>query len=95
MQIYEILVAIGALVAWRLALPRRSFDGQLFLVSAAIYAGGRLFVDAFRANPWLTGSGMHIIQVVSLIVVLVCIFLLARKTIPPSESELETGESTG
>jgi len=94
-QIYEILVAIGALVAWRLLLPRRSFDGQLFFVSTAIYAGGRLFVDAFRANPWLTGNGVHIIQIASLIIALVCIILLARKSKSAPLQETKAAESTG
>lgn len=94
-QVYEILVAIGALVAWRFVLPRRSFDGQLFLVSAAVYAGGRLFVDAFRANPWLTGSGLHVIQMVCLTIVLICIILLARNSMPASEHELESDALTG
>lgn len=79
-QIYEIIVAAAALVTWRIALPSRSFQGQLFLLTLAVYSGGRLFVDAFRANAWLTDSGIHVVQVISLVVVLACLFLIARNT---------------
>lgn len=77
-QIYEILVGIVALVAWRQVLPYRSFPGQLFLLSAALYSGGRLFVDAYRENAWLTGDGFHVLQIISLVVMLAALYLLGR-----------------
>ena len=77
-QLYEIVVALLALLVWRLAFDRRSFDGQLFLMSVAVYSAGRLIFDTYRANAWLTSSGFHILQIASLMVLLVCIFLLGR-----------------
>jgi phosphatidylglycerol:prolipoprotein diacylglycerol transferase len=94
-QIYEIIVAIIALVVWRAALPHRRFDGQLFLLTTAVYAGGRLVVDAYRANAWLTSNGFHIIQLVSLAIVLICLFLLARKTTSVTDTDLVEGDSIG
>ncbi|GMQ78046.1 MAG: prolipoprotein diacylglyceryl transferase [Anaerolineae bacterium] len=77
-QIYEIIIGIAALASWFAFLKRRSFDGQLFLISLAIYSGGRLFVDAYRANAWLTPSGFHILQLISISILLISVFLLGR-----------------
>ncbi len=77
-QVYEILVGVVALLTWGWSLRRRTFDGQLFLLTLAVYSGGRLFVDAFRANAWLTAGGFHIMQIISLAVLMVCVFLLGR-----------------
>jgi phosphatidylglycerol:prolipoprotein diacylglycerol transferase len=77
-QIYEIVIGITALAFWFAFLKRRSFKGQLFLISLAIYSGGRLFVDAYRANAWLTPSGFHILQLISIGLLLISVFLLGR-----------------
>jgi phosphatidylglycerol:prolipoprotein diacylglycerol transferase len=77
-QIYEIIIGVTALASWFALLKRRSFDGQLFLISLAIYSGGRLFVDAYRANAWLTPSGFHILQLISIGILLISVFLLGR-----------------
>jgi hypothetical protein len=37
-------------------------------------------VDAFRENAWLTAGGYHVVQFLSLAVVLAALVLLARKT---------------
>ena len=78
-QLYEFIVGIVALGAWWRTASRRRYDGQLFLLTAAIYTGGRLFFDAFRANTPLTGNGFHIVQIASLVVLLVCLFLMGRR----------------
>jgi prolipoprotein diacylglyceryltransferase len=78
-QIYELAVGAVALLVWWRTAGRRRYDGQLFLLTVAIYAGGRLFFDAFRANTPLTSGGLHIIQIASLAILLVCIFLMGRQ----------------
>ncbi|MFN2222403.1 MAG: prolipoprotein diacylglyceryl transferase family protein, partial [Candidatus Promineifilaceae bacterium] len=78
-QLYEVAVGLVALLLWWRTAGRRHYDGQLFLVTVAVYAGGRLFFDAFRANTPLTAGGFHIIQIISLLVTLACIFLLGRR----------------
>ena len=88
-QIYEIIFGIAALVSWMTFLNKRSFDGQLFLISLAIYSGGRLFVDAFRANAWLTSGGFHILQLISLALLLISVFLLGRGYIEKSTAANE------
>jgi phosphatidylglycerol---prolipoprotein diacylglyceryl transferase len=75
-QIYELLIAGLALAAWWRFRPRRTVNGKLSLVTAAVYSGGRLFFDAFRANAWLTTSGYRGSQIVSLAILLASVFLL-------------------
>ena len=90
-QIYEILVGAAALAAWwgvsdpagpELAPVRRRIRaykaGRPFLVSVAVYAAGRLFVDAYKETTPLTTGGVHLVQVAALIVVLLALFQLAR-----------------
>ncbi len=77
-QLYEVASGIVALVVWWRFVDRRRYEGQLFLLTLAVYAAGRLLFDAFRANTPLTADGFHIIQIASLIILLVCVFLLGR-----------------
>jgi phosphatidylglycerol:prolipoprotein diacylglycerol transferase len=77
-QLYEILLSLATLLLWRRLANQRLFAGQLFLLTVALYCGGRLFLDAFRANAWLTSSGFHLLQIIALAVMLVNLFLLAR-----------------
>lgn len=85
-QLYEVLVGVAALVAWwavsdltGLGRPVRSYRaGRPFLMAAAVYAAGRLFVDAFKETTPLVGGGFHLVQVAALIVVLLALVLLAR-----------------
>ncbi len=77
-QFYEIIVAATSLVVWWTSYRHHRYDGRLFLMATAVYAGGRLFIDAFRANTPLTPSGYHTIQIISLIILLICVFLLGR-----------------
>ncbi len=75
-QIYEILVGGMALLLWWKLASKRAFEGQLFLASTAVYGAGRLFVEAFRANALLTSAGYHIVQMISLLLLLTSLFLL-------------------
>jgi prolipoprotein diacylglyceryltransferase len=77
-QLYEIAVAAAALLAWWYFQKRRLFQGQLFLITTAVYCFGRLFVDAFRANTWIIDGGWHGIQILCLLAVLSALFLLMR-----------------
>ncbi|HID53504.1 MAG TPA: hypothetical protein EYP41_15915 [Anaerolineae bacterium] len=75
-QIYEIIVGGAALLVWWKMVGRRQYPGQLFLITSVVYAAGRLFTDYFRDNPWVTAGGYHIVQIISLGIVLAGIFLL-------------------
>lgn len=75
-QLYELLGGLLALGTWEFSRRARPFPGQLFLITAAVYGTTRLFADAFRANAWLH-DGYHVVQIVSLGIVLLCLLLLA------------------
>lgn len=77
-QLYEIGVGLLALLTWWVMRPRRTFEGQLFLMTTAVYCFARLFLDAFRANAWVSSGGWHVIQVLCLLISVGCLFLLAR-----------------
>ncbi len=91
-QLYEVLAGAAALVAWWAATSSRfrGIDGRPFLVTAAVYAAGRLFVDAFKETTPLTTSGIHVVQVVALGVMLMALVLLAR--LRPHNKVAQTGE---
>ncbi|MCB9421838.1 MAG: prolipoprotein diacylglyceryl transferase [Ardenticatenaceae bacterium] len=84
-QIYEILVGATALFVWWRLRDQRLFKGQLFLMSVSIYSGGRLLVDAFRDNAWVTSGGYHIVQIICLIMMIGGLYLAANL----SEKEIE------
>jgi phosphatidylglycerol:prolipoprotein diacylglycerol transferase len=77
-QIYEILVGLTALFLWWRVSQRPSFTGESFLITITLYSAGRLFVDAFRDNTPLTAGGYHIIQIISLTILLTSLFLITR-----------------
>jgi prolipoprotein diacylglyceryltransferase len=79
-QFYEMLVAVIALVGWWLYRPRRSFEGELFLITTTIYCFGRLIVDPFRADTWITSGGWHGVQILCLTAALVALALLMRRS---------------
>jgi prolipoprotein diacylglyceryltransferase len=80
-QVYEMIVALLALAAWvgavQVSERWKAFRGRHFLVATAVYCAGRLFVDAFRADPWVTAGGFHVLQVICLTGVIVSLLFLA------------------
>ena len=75
-QIYELIVGGTALLVWWSVAKKRLYPGQLFLVTTAVYSVGRLFVDAFRDNAWITSNGLHIIQIICFVIAILCLFFL-------------------
>jgi phosphatidylglycerol:prolipoprotein diacylglycerol transferase len=76
-QIYELLVALFAVLAWWWAKRKQQAGGQMFLMGMSVYLAGRLLVDAYRANSPLTTNGFHIVQIISLVILLICLYLLS------------------
>ncbi|HMT20730.1 MAG TPA: prolipoprotein diacylglyceryl transferase [Promineifilum sp.] len=81
-QLYEVLAGMAALAAWwAITSPRFGrMGGRPFLVATAVYAAGRLFVDAFKETTPLVSGGFHLVQVASLAVLVVALFMLARRS---------------
>ncbi|MCP5099168.1 MAG: hypothetical protein GY943_26740, partial [Chloroflexi bacterium] len=81
-QIYELIIGFLAIFTWWRLVRTVRRSGELALMVTAVYATGRLFFDAYRENTWLTSSGYHIIQIISLVVLLIGLFLLSRLSEP-------------
>jgi phosphatidylglycerol:prolipoprotein diacylglycerol transferase len=79
-QLYEVAAGAAALGVWWAATSssRKGPAGRAFLLAVAVYAAGRLFVDAFKETTPLTSGGFHILQIVALITMLLVLILLAR-----------------
>ncbi len=77
-QLYEIVLGLGALSVWWLVVKRQGATGRPFLLAMALYSAGRLFLDTYRDNAWLTADGYHILQMIALVVMVGCLLLLMR-----------------
>ncbi len=76
-QLYEALAGVAVAVwLWR-RLDRRPFDGWLAVVGAALMAGGRLVVEAFRATSALVAGEYRLRQLQMWLIVLGALALLA------------------
>ncbi|MEE8390437.1 MAG: prolipoprotein diacylglyceryl transferase family protein [Anaerolineae bacterium] len=92
-QLYEaavLLIVLGVL--WRRRerrpfdkLRAGSFDGYSFALFAILYAGSRLFLEAFRAETSLMANGIRTVQVVALGGMLSTVGYLYRRRFPATE----------
>ncbi len=62
------------------------FDGHSFALLVALYAGLRLFLEAFRAETLLTVGGIRAVQIVALGVVLCVVGYFYRRRFPAAEN---------
>lgn len=78
-QVYEMvaLLVILAILWWR--RDRHFFSGGLFVLFVALYAGARLFLEAFRADASLLAGGVRTTQLLALGVLLVSVWYLYRR----------------
>ncbi|UCC61978.1 MAG: prolipoprotein diacylglyceryl transferase [Anaerolineae bacterium] len=78
-QLYGTAVLLGILgiLWWRRA--HTSFDGGSFVLFVALYAGSRLFLEAFRADAPLLPNGVRMVQVVALVAMLGAVGYLYRQ----------------
>ena len=77
-QLYEIILGLAALGVWWQVVKRGAPAGRPFLLTMALYSAGRLFLDAYRDNAWLTADGYHMLQIMALAVLVGCLVLLMR-----------------
>jgi phosphatidylglycerol---prolipoprotein diacylglyceryl transferase len=77
-QIYETLLAIGVLIAWRFASRTDAVPGSHFLLVTGLSAASRLFTEAFHADSAVALGGFRLAQVIALMV-LAASFLLRHR----------------
>ena len=84
-QVYEMLAGIVALASWvyLLRLRGRGPAGPVqtratILLPTAIYAFGRLFVEAFKANSATIGDGWRLVQIICFVVLVVTLFMFVQ-----------------
>jgi prolipoprotein diacylglyceryl transferase len=90
-QLYEmaaLLVMLGLLI-WQNA--RRPYSGHTFALFVALYAGSRLFLEAFRADAPLMSGGVRTMQVIALGVLLGAVWYMYRRRFSVVASLSETG----
>ncbi len=78
-QLYEIAAALLALAAWRYARDRARFAGFGALLTAALLAGARVLLEAFRGDSWIVAAGWRGAQLVALAALGIFFFLLDRR----------------
>jgi phosphatidylglycerol:prolipoprotein diacylglycerol transferase len=100
-QMYEMLalLAILAILLWQSfgelpGPPSRTgrtwpFDGYTFTLFVALYAGSRLFLEAFRADAPLVSGGLRSVQLVALGVLLVAVWYLYRRHFSTTDAAQE------
>jgi phosphatidylglycerol:prolipoprotein diacylglycerol transferase len=89
-QIYEMLalLVILAVLLWQGErssvgkLRTKPFNGYTFVLFVALYAGSRLFLEAFRADAALISGGLRAVQLVALGVLLIAVYYLYRRRFP-------------
>jgi len=78
-QAYEFLIdAVFLVLMLRLGVTGR--PGTRFFLGTALLAGGRLFVEGFRAEAFVIGGGWRVVQF-GLLVVLVWALVMLRKRV--------------
>lgn len=78
-QVYELLAALMTLGLLLWTSARRPYDGFIFLLFMLIYGAARLFLDAFRADPWLLWGGFRAVQIIGLGALVVSLRLMSQR----------------
>jgi phosphatidylglycerol:prolipoprotein diacylglycerol transferase len=89
-QLYEMaaLLLILGILLWQ--RDRRRFAGHAFVLFVALYAGSRLFLEAFRAQTPLFAGGMRAIQVGAHVTMMGAVWLLYLYRFSPANSPDDT-----
>ena len=96
-QLYEVLVGLAALGSWLYLVRRRAAapagtncTRNSILIPTAVYAAGRLYVEAFRANSLVVGDGWRLVQLLCLVALVVALWLYAAAAPAGSENGAKT-----
>jgi len=91
-QIYETLLAIAVLLAWRFVRRASAQPGASFLLVVGLSAASRLFTEGFHADSAVTLGGLRLVQVIALVVMASTLYLGRRwsSTAARSSTHAET-----
>ncbi len=92
-QIYELLLSIVVLIAWRLNSRSASAPGSHFLLVVGLSAAARLFTEAFHADSLVTLGGLRLVQVISLLAMASTLYLSRRWSSPAAGSSADAGRA--
>jgi len=77
-QIYETLTAVVIFIVVRWRPVGLAGDGASFLLMVALSAGARIFLEAFRGDSVIWIGGLRSAQVVGLVVLAACLWLMRQ-----------------
>ena len=77
-QIYETLLAVGVLFAWRFMPSASAGAGSRFWQVIGLSAAARLFTEAFHADSVITPGGLRLAQVVALLLLAAALYMGRR-----------------
>lgn len=80
-QIYELLAALATLGLLWWAHKRSPYAGFRFMLFLLAFGAMRLFLDAFRADPWLLPGGFRGVQVFGLGAVVASLWLMSQRAV--------------
>jgi phosphatidylglycerol:prolipoprotein diacylglycerol transferase len=80
-QLYELLAALATLGLLWWARHRTPYAGFLFMLFLVAFGAARVFVEAFRADPWVLAGGWRGVQVFGLAVVVVSLWLMSHRAV--------------
>jgi prolipoprotein diacylglyceryltransferase len=91
-QFYETIIALMIFLVIRGRVPKPEGSGLNFLLMAALTAGARLFLEAFRGDSVFWPGGFREVQVIALVVMVICFYWM-RRWMRSDPTQLKTGVS--
>jgi prolipoprotein diacylglyceryltransferase len=85
-QIYELIAALTTLGILLWAHPRRPYDGFTMLLFLALYSVSRLFLEAFRGDPWVIDAGYRGVQIIALGALVLSLWLMGQQSVRTSDA---------
>jgi phosphatidylglycerol:prolipoprotein diacylglycerol transferase len=86
-QLLEMAILLAGTALTRYNLEQHTEPGNTFLQLVALYAGQRLFVEAFRAQTLLLPNGVRVVQLIALAMLLGVVSLLYYRRFRPTPDD--------
>lgn len=96
-QIYEMLAALAIMVVLLASLRRQQVAGNVTWLFLALYAGQRVFLEAFRVESWLLPGGWRAAQIIGVVVLGISLVALSRRSAvgPDGQLSVDGGQKEG